>query len=397
MKKIISLGGNYFQMTAVKAAKRLGYYVIDIDYLPDNPAHKFADEYYNISTLDKESVLKLAIEKNIDGIMAYASDVSAPTAAWVAEKLGLPTNPYDTVKLMTRKDLFHPFLKENGFNVPNNKTVKSEEEIYDFYYQNKKNIIIKPISASGSKGVTHIIDDKQIHNAYLEAMKYSREKSLVAEEFIQRKGFQIAGDAFIVDGKIAFWGLANEHFNDSCNSLVPVGESFPVRLSASEIMRAKTEVQKVISLLNLKIGAINLDFMFDVDGNIFIIELGPRNGGNLITDAIKMSTGIDLAEYTVKAALGEDISDLREKKWNKYISSYIWHTEKPGIFESIDISEELSRKIRLSDMFVERGQTIHKYINGAYGIGAALIQYDSEEQMIEMMQNMNKFYKIKMK
>ena len=98
MKKIISLGGNYFQMTAVKAAKRLGYYVIDIDYLPDNPAHKFADEYYNISTLDKESVLKLAIEKNIDGIMAYASDVSAPTAAWVAEKLGLPTNPYDTVK-----------------------------------------------------------------------------------------------------------------------------------------------------------------------------------------------------------------------------------------------------------------------------------------------------------
>lgn len=48
-------------------------------------------------------------------------------------------------------------------------------------------------------------------------------------------------------------------------------------------------------------------------------------------------------------------------------------------------------------MFVERGQTIHKYINGAYGIGAALIQYDSEEQMIEMMQNMNKFYKIKMK
>ena len=113
--------------------------------------------------------------------------------------------------------------------------------------------------------------------------------------------------------------MANEHFNDSCNSLVPVGESFPVRLSASEIMRAKTEVQKAISLLNLKIGAINLDFMFDVDGNIFIIELGPRNGGNLITDAIKMSTGIDLAEYTVKAALGEDISDLREKKWKMCI------------------------------------------------------------------------------
>ena len=110
MKKLMSLGGNYYQMTAVKAAKRLGYHVIDVDFLPDNPAHAYADEYYNISTLDKENVLKLAKKLKIDGIISYASDVSAPTAAYVAEKLELPTNPYESVYLMTRKDLFHPFL-----------------------------------------------------------------------------------------------------------------------------------------------------------------------------------------------------------------------------------------------------------------------------------------------
>ena len=92
-KKIMLLGGNYFQMTATKAAKELGHYVISVDYLPDNPAHKYADEYHNVSTTDKEAVLALARELNIDGIVSYASDVSAPTAAYVAEKMGLPTNP----------------------------------------------------------------------------------------------------------------------------------------------------------------------------------------------------------------------------------------------------------------------------------------------------------------
>ena len=92
-KKIMMLGGNYFQMTAVLAAKRLGYHVIDVDYLPGNPAHRYADEYYNISTIDKEKVLQKARELQIDGIVSYASDVSAPTAAYVAEAMGLPTNP----------------------------------------------------------------------------------------------------------------------------------------------------------------------------------------------------------------------------------------------------------------------------------------------------------------
>ncbi len=85
-KKIMLLGGNYFQMTATKAAKNLGCHVISVDYLPNNPAHKFADEYYNISTIDKNAVLTLAKKLKIDGIWSYASDVSAPTVAYVAEK-----------------------------------------------------------------------------------------------------------------------------------------------------------------------------------------------------------------------------------------------------------------------------------------------------------------------
>ena len=394
MKKLLCLGGNYFQMTAVKAAKRLGYYVIDADYSPQNPAHKYADEYYNISTLDKEGILKLASDQKVDGVLSYASDVSAPIAAYVAEKLGLPTNPYESVVLMTRKDMFHPFLKKNGFYVPESIQVHSIKDIYNFFDQVGGDIILKPVSSSGSKGVSRITDPAQIEKAFEEAQKYARGDILVAEKYIQRKNYQIAGDAFLVDGKIKFFGLANEHFNDKCSPLVPVGESFPVSLEEQKIAEAKKKIERVLSLLKMRNGAINLDFMFDAEDKLLIIELGPRNGGNLITDAIKESTGVDLAEYTVKAAVGEDLSGLEECAWRKNISSYIWHSEVDGNYREIQFSNELKRKLIVSDMFIKQGSNIKKFINGGFGLGAALIQYDSKDEMLYMMDHMNDYYKI---
>ena len=113
MKKILMLGGSLYQTYAIKEAKRLGYYVITCDYLPENPGHQFADEYHNVSTTDKEAVLALAKELHIDGVVAYASDPAAPTAAYVAEKLGLPTSPYKSVEILSNKDLFREFLQKN--------------------------------------------------------------------------------------------------------------------------------------------------------------------------------------------------------------------------------------------------------------------------------------------
>ena len=84
MKKLLFLGGTMQQIPAIKRAKDQGIYVITCDYLEENPGHKFADEYYNVSTTDLDGVLKIAKKCEIDGIIAYASDPSAPTAAYVA-------------------------------------------------------------------------------------------------------------------------------------------------------------------------------------------------------------------------------------------------------------------------------------------------------------------------
>ena len=186
MKKIMMLGGNYFQMTATKAAKELGVEVISVDYLPENPAHKYADEYYNVSTLDKEKVLQVAERLKIDGIVSYASDVSAPTAAYVAEKLGLPTNPYESVNIMTRKDKFREFLTQKGFYMPKGAGFKEEEKkkAYEFFLSLEKPVMVKPVDSSGSKGVSKLYDNEEFNAAFELAVSYSSSRNVIVERMV---------------------------------------------------------------------------------------------------------------------------------------------------------------------------------------------------------------------
>ena len=100
------LGGSLYQVYAIKEAVKMGHYVITCDYLPNNPGHQYAHEYYNVSTTDKEAIYELAKRLQVDGIVAYASDPAAPTAAYVCEKLGLPTSPYTSVEILSSDDIW---------------------------------------------------------------------------------------------------------------------------------------------------------------------------------------------------------------------------------------------------------------------------------------------------
>lgn len=394
MKKVMMLGGNYYQMTATKAAKEMGYYVISVDYLPDNPAHKYADEYHNVSTTDKEAVLELARKLEIDGIVSYASDVSAPTAAYVAEQMHLPTNPYESVMIMTHKNRMRSFMEEHGFRTTKGKGFREYQPAFEFCRELEFPVMVKPVDASGSKGVRKITDMGQFEDAYKEAMDYSLSKMIIIEEFVERDGYQIAGDAFLVNGEVVFAGLMNEHFDRLCNPLVPIGESYPSILPDDLKEKARQEIQRLMQALHMKNGALNLDFIVDKKGEVFIIEIGPRNGGNLITDVIACGSDVDLAKYTIRSALGEDCSDLKPAPIHTYVSSYVVHALKNGTFQEVWISDEIKDDIIRFDMFVDVGESVYKFDNGGFGIGAMLIKYTSVEEMTYRMDHMEEYIKV---
>lgn len=390
------LGGSMQQIPAIQAAKARGLYTITCDYLPDNPGHKYADAYYNVSTTDKEAVLALAKELQIDGIVAYASDPAAPTAAYVAEAMGLPGNPYASVNLLTQKDLFRAFLREHGFCCPQAGGYTSYEDAWADIDRFRFPVMVKPVDSSGSKGVVKIFTKDQLREAYEEAMSYSRGKRIIIEEFIQKKGYQVSGDGFSVDGKLVFTSYGNELYSGKgTREYVALGEFWPLLLPDHLKDKVDAELQKLITALGMQTCAYNIEVILDENDDVYILELGPRNGGSYIPQLIQYATGVDMIDYTLRGALGEDCSDLHMVPTKGCFSNYMIYSTQSGSYKGLWFSDTFREK-HLLDVYCtySEGETVHAYQNTAHSLGTILFKADSVEEMIALTDNMEQNYKV---
>lgn len=392
-KRILFLGGADIQVSAIKKAKEMGCYVITCDYLPNNPGHQFADEYYNISTTDLDGVCLLAQSLKIDGIIAYASDPAAPTAAYVGEKLKLPSNSYGIVQIMSRKDLFRDFMKSNGFRVPEHKAVTNYDDANLFIQEFGKKAIIKPVDSSGSKGIFEIGPTEDFQDKFITAMSFSRVGIVIVEEFIQKKGFQIGGDGFLVNGELVFRCFGDIHFS-KINPVLPCAVCVPSTHEPKIISKVHQAVQELLSAIGIKMGALNFDIMISKNEEVFILEIGPRNGGNMIPELIEHCTGVDLKEYSIKAALGIDCNDLKQTIEKPYFSHYVIHSEKNGTVSKIQKSSELKSALLYEHTNFEIGDQIAKFTSSANRLGVMLLKYTNKEEMLSIIENMKSHYKI---
>jgi biotin carboxylase len=384
-KKILMLGGSQFQLAPILYAKKRGHYVITCDYFPHNPGHCLSDEYHNISTTDIDAILAISRKLKINGIIAYASDPSAPTAAYVAEKMGLPGNPFQSSLILTDKSRFRDFLLKNNFNAPQFVCYRDIDEAFSDTGHHQYPMILKPVDSSGSKGVFLVKDKTDLVRCFSKSLSYSREKKVILEHVVDRDGYQIAGDGFLVNGKLAFRCFAQEHFSSSGNPFVPIGESFPLLIHCDLQDKIHTEIQRLVSLLNMKTGALNFDVIFNKVGEIFLMEIGPRNGGNFIPEVIRHATGIDLVSATVDTALDEDCRALSLPEKIVPSASYMIHSLKNGIFQAVDVSKELEKNILSCFVFSKPGEVVNQFNGSNDTIGCLLLTFQSEEEMMEKM------------
>ncbi len=400
MKKVLMLGGSMQQIPIIKLAKEMGLYVVTCDYTPENSGHQYADEYHNVSTTDMEGVLALARKLNIDGIIAYASDPAAPTSAYVAEHLGLPGNPYESVKLCTEKDLFRSFLREHGLNAPRAKGYTNYKDAYMEIDQFQFPLMIKPVDSSGSKGVIKIYNKEELKLAVEEALSYSRGKRFIVEEFIEKKGYQVSGDGFSVDGKLVFTSYGNELYSSAggTREYVALGEFWPSLLSPEMKNKVDGEIQKLITALGMKTCAYNIEVIVDKEDNVYILELGPRNGGSYIPQLIQYATGVDLVKYTILGALGEDCSGLHMADTNGCYSNYMIMSHVKGKFKRIHFNPDFEANNLLEvHCTYKEGDQVEPYKNTTNSMGTILFKADSVEEMIKITSNMDRYYQVEVK
>ena len=397
MRKILFLGGTALQIPAIQCAKEQGYYTILCDYQPNNPGKNYSDEYHCVSTTDKEAILEVARKREIDGIVAYISDTAAPTAAYVSNKLNLPSNPYESVLILTKKDLFRKFLKEHGFNCPRAESYKSIEEAMSNLGKFHFPLMVKPIDSSGSRGISRIDSIEEFENAFNNAILYSKEKIVIVEEFIEMShDYQIGGDVFVLNGKLEFCGFLNCHRNNLVNPYIPIGKSFPIFLGEEKLDFIRKELQRLISLLNITMGAFNIEVVFGENGEPFFIEIGPRNGGNLIPDFLKIITGIDFIKATIESSLGNDVINLKSEYKEEFLSIYTLHSAEQGKLVDICFSNKIKDNIIKKVIYKEKGSNIDFFNGGDKTLGYVFFKFNSWEELKNKMDNMSNYITIEL-
>lgn len=397
MKKILLLGGSAQQVVAIETAKKLGLYTILCDYLSDNLGQYHADKFYQTSTTDKGAILKVAQAEDIDYIIAYASDPAAPTAAYVAEKMGLPTNPYVAVDTLCNKDLFRSFLESHGFNTPKARGFASKEEAFVEISNFAFPVIIKPVDSSGSKGATVLHSDEGVNEAIDFAFSFSRGHRIIIEEFIEKKHpYLIGGDIFVSNGKVIQWGLMNCHRDNHVNSLVPVGKSYPPMLNESDLRAVKDTLQRLVTELDIKFGPMNVELVVDKFDRVFPIDIGPRSGGNMIPDLLGMIFNCDVVEMSIRSAMGE-ICSIDQITPDCFYATHNLHSAVQGIFERVRYSKEIKPYVIRECIYKTAGDPVEYFDNASKAVGIVFLKFNSEAEMHQILDEISDHIYVQLK
>lgn len=397
MRTILLLGGSRQQVVAIEAAKACGYRTVLCDYLPDNPGQYHADVFYQESTTDRETVLEIARKEAVEGIIAYSSDPAAPTAAYVAEQLGLPTNPLDAVETLSIKTLFRKHMLGAGLPCPRAVGIDENATLLQIMHavsDLRFPVVVKPTDSSGSRGVTIVARPEEVSAAVAHAADFSRNGVLIAEEFIERTfPHVVGGDIFVLDGKVRFWGLMSCLRDGAC-PLVPVGERMPSGLSSSQYQKSKAILQELVTSLGIRFGELNVEIIIGEDDTPYVIELGSRAGGNMIPVQLSDASGIDLVRANVMCAMGDDPGDLNWEPSGECYAHYVLHSNVSGVLEEVELSQVAESACYRKVLYKNSGSSVEALDAANKALGILFFKFGDEDEMNAFFGDVNNHVRV---
>lgn len=397
MKKLLILGGDHFTIPVVEAAHKQGYYAITCDYIPDNVAHKHSDEFINFSTIDKEGILEWAMKNPIDGVVTF-TDSGVVTTAYLQHHLGLPQiGPLESVEILQNKARFRQFLTDHGFNVPKAKGFSRKEDALaskDFF---TLPVIVKPVDAAGSKGVTKVSDWSELDAAVDWAINYSFSGDFIIESFVEKQGCSSDSDCFSVDGKFRFMSFSAQRFDEqAAGEYTPAAYSWPSTLGKDAEEELSRELQRLITLLGMKTTVYNVETRVGTDGKPYIMEISPRGGGNRLSEMMRLATGVDMITAAVRAAVGDPVK-IEQKSLEGYWAEIIVHADKTGILAGIEIAPEIERNVIERDFWFKNGDAVKEFQSARDAIGTLVLRFNSIETLEQAISHQRAWLKIVLK
>ena len=301
MKKIVILGASDFQNPLILKAKELGYETHVFAWKDGSIGEQTADYFYPISIIEKEKILEECKKIKPNGICTIASDLATNTVNYVAQNLNLPCNSLECTKKSTNKYEMRKAFKENNIPTPGFEIIDKKMNL-DLLKKMKYPLIVKPTDRSGSRSISKINKEEELIEAILQAQKDSFENKAIVEEYIDGEEFSIEGITY--QGEHHFLAITRKKTTGAPN-FIETGHIEPAGLSKEKENKVKNMIFKALNALEIKNSASHSEFKITPEGEIRIIEIGARMGGDCIgSDLVQISTGYDFLKMVIDISVG---------------------------------------------------------------------------------------------
>lgn len=310
MKKLAIIGANEFQDPLIRKAKEMGFETHVFAWAADDVGEKSADVFHPISIVEKDAIWQVCRDVGVAACCSIGSDLATHTVNYVQRRLGMPCNPEITDLIATNKYEMRRAFQAAGVPCPGFLKVTStppESALAGMSYP----MIVKPTDRSGSRGIFKVSDYGELCAAVPQSAASSFEKSAIIEEYIEGVEYSCEGLSF--DGKHHLLALTKK-YTSGAPHFIETGHREPSGIPEEVQALVKQRITAALDALQIRYGASHAEFMLTADGDVRIIEIGARMGGDCIgSDLVYLSTGIDYTAAVIDCALGNP-PDLTEKR-----------------------------------------------------------------------------------
>lgn len=375
MKKIMILAGGNDQAALMEELR--SYFngdveLILLDMVKNVKALPYADRFLQISTMDREAVLKAAQEEKIDYILTACGDQPLSTMAYVSAQMGLPCYlTEDEVRDLTNKIFMKKKMVEN--DIPTAKHIYVDEETIDIDISHLKfPLIVKPVDSNGSKGVKKVQNEAELRPHLQEALHYSISKKAIVEEY--KEGTELSVDVYVEGGMAKLLSITTSNkIKENKDSFTILQSEYPPKVDYSE-ERVKEIAQQIADVFGLKDTPLLVQMIVG-NGEYNVVEFSARMGGGSKYHLIHVLSGIDIMKVYVGMVMGEKPHVEQKKQWNNALMNYVYCY--PGTFAELKNFDELKQKgliysyftYKMSGAIIEKSNTSSDRVAGFLVVG----------------------------
>lgn len=386
MKKILVLVASETNLPVIKAAKRLGCYVITCDNNKENIGHRFADENIFIDVYDSGRILEEIQNKEIDAVVTFVSAHGLKSASIISQKLNLNGYSQKGLNILLNKGLFRDYQKQLGLHIPRYQLVNNlvQVDMDDLIYPS----IIKPVDKGGSKGVAVIRNKTELEVYFNRAEIQTDTVHFIIEDYLESEEL-INGECIIQNGRVLASFIGDYIYDKKVTDVIPVATLFPSHYKTQNVL---AQINTIAEGLKIPNGIINFEAVI-IGDEAYIVEINPRPSGNYIWKLMGHYFDCNIAELIIKQNLREciDGSIFSAKKIKKCYAYQLFYSSQNQTFQKTDMPPKLRESVIDIKWFYNPGEDLHA-MNSLYDrAGIALLEFKDKEHYQEYLENLDSF------